>query len=392
PYTLSWANVPVGSYSITARATDNLGATATSSAASISVSAAANQSPTVGLSSPSNGSTYLSPATIVVSANASDPDGSIAKVEFFNGGTKIGESSSAPYSLSWTNVAAGSYSITARATDNQGATATSTAVSITVNAPANQAPTVSLSSPSNGSTYLSPATIVVSANASDPDGSIAKVEFFNGGTKIGESSTAPYTMNWAGVAAGSYSITARATDNQGATTTSTAVSVTVNAASGTSVNVALRSNGGVASASSTYSSIAYPVTAINDGVLQGTAWGNGGGWNDATSASYPDWAQTTFSGVQSISRIDVYTLADNFATAPAPTSTTTFTQYGITDFQVQYWDGANWVTVPNGNITGNNLVWRSVSFPAVSTDRIRILVSNSLSAFSRIVELQAWSN
>jgi hypothetical protein len=70
----------------------------------------------------------------------------------------------------------------------------------------------------------------------------------------------------------------------------------------------------------------------------------------------------------------------------------TFTQWGITAFQVQYWTGAAWADVPGGNITGNNLVWRRLTFAPVSTDRIRVLVNSALSDYSRIVELEAWAN
>jgi hypothetical protein len=56
-----------------------------------------------------------------------------------------------------------------------------------------------------------------------------KVEFYNGSTKLGEDLSSPYTFSWTSVVAGTYSITAKATDNQGAVTTSSAVNVTVNA-------------------------------------------------------------------------------------------------------------------------------------------------------------------
>ena len=62
----------------------------------------------------------------------------------------------------------------------------------------------------------------LAATASDPDGTVSKVEFFNGATKLGEDTTAPYSFTWNSVTAGNYTLTARATDNQGATTTSTA--------------------------------------------------------------------------------------------------------------------------------------------------------------------------
>jgi hypothetical protein len=93
--------------------------------------------------------------------------------------------------------------------------------------PSNQSPTVSLTSPSNGANFTSPAKISLAANAADPDGSVARVEFFNGGTKLGEDTSAPYTSQWNVGAAGSYTLTARATDNSGATTTSSPVTITV---------------------------------------------------------------------------------------------------------------------------------------------------------------------
>ncbi|MCA0228832.1 MAG: cellulase family glycosylhydrolase [Bacteroidetes bacterium] len=187
-----------------------------------------NQAPSVSVTAPSSNAMFQAPASISLAATASDADGSITKVEFYNGTTKLGEDATSPYEFSWTNVVAGSYSLTAKATDNQGTTTTSAAVSVTVNAPVvNQAPSVSVTAPSNNATFLAPASISLAATASDADGSIAKVEFYNGTTKLGEDATSPYTFSWTNVAAGSYSLTAKATDNQGATTTSAAVSVTV---------------------------------------------------------------------------------------------------------------------------------------------------------------------
>lgn len=98
---------------------------------------------------------------------------------------------------------------------------------VIVTAPANAPPTVSLTAPANGSSYTAPATVNLSANASDSDGSITKVEFYNGVSLIGTDTIAPYTFTWSNVAAGSYSLTAKATDNAGAVTTSAAVSISV---------------------------------------------------------------------------------------------------------------------------------------------------------------------
>ncbi|MFB9246887.1 glycoside hydrolase family 48 protein [Sphaerisporangium melleum] len=93
--------------------------------------------------------------------------------------------------------------------------------------PTPQPPTVSLTSPSAGATFSAPATIAMAASASDTDGTVSKVDFYQGSTLLGTDTTAPYTYTWANVAAGSYSLTARATDNSGLTTTSSPVGVTV---------------------------------------------------------------------------------------------------------------------------------------------------------------------
>ena len=74
-----------------------------------------------------------------------------------------------------------------------------------------------------------PASLTLSASASDSDGTIAKVEFYQGTTLIGTATSAPYAVNWPNVAAGTYEVTARATDNLGGVTISAPVSVTVKA-------------------------------------------------------------------------------------------------------------------------------------------------------------------
>jgi hypothetical protein len=74
-----------------------------------------------------------------------------------------------------------------------------------------------------------------------------------------------------------------------------------------------------------------------------------------------------------------------------PTAGQTFTLYGLQNFQVQYWDGAAWQLVPGGTVTGNNLVWYTVSFPAVTTTKIRIWVTAALNTWTRITEVEAYT-
>ena len=258
----------------------------------------------------------------------------------------------------------------------------------TGSAPVTIPPTIALTSPINGDTFDEPGTVSLAATAADGDGTVSKVEFYNGANLISTATTAPYFCSWSGVVAGTYTITAVAYDNSGSATSSTAATVTVNAST-TRINVALQANGGVATSSSSYSSN-YTVTAINNGDRKGLKWGAGGGWNDATYNAYPDWAQINFSGQKTVTEIDVFTVQDVYATPLEPTSSLSFTKYGITAFDVQYWNGTDWVTVSGGSITGNNLVWRKITFPAITTDRIRVVVYASLAGYSRITEIEAY--
>jgi hypothetical protein len=95
--------------------------------------ASVNNSPTVSIISPLDGADFNAPATVVINATASDIDGSISKVDFYSGSTLLGTDTTAPYSFTWNNVTDGNYILTAKATDDEGAVTTSSAVSITVN-------------------------------------------------------------------------------------------------------------------------------------------------------------------------------------------------------------------------------------------------------------------
>jgi hypothetical protein len=157
----------------------------------------------------------------------------------------------------------------------------------------------------------------------------------------------------------------------------------------TGTNVALASAGAIASASTTFSGAFSPAGVIN-GDRKGVNWGAGGGWHDATGSSYPDSLQVDFAGARTITEIRVFTIQDNYTSPVEPTPTMTFSAYGITGFTVQYWDGVQWVSVPGGTITGNRNVWRTLTFPAITTARIRVVVTDALNSYSRITELEAY--
>ena len=193
------------------------------------VTYATNAAPTVSISSPTVGASFVAPANINLTASAADTDGTIAKVEYYNGAILIATgATTAPYTATWSNVAAGTYSLTAKATDNAGAVTTSAVVSVTVNAAVNAPPTAALTSPIAGATFTAPVNISLTANAADSDGTITKIEYYSGGVLIATgAATPPYSAVWSNVAAGSYSLTVRATDNKSAVTTSAPVAITV---------------------------------------------------------------------------------------------------------------------------------------------------------------------
>lgn len=111
-------------------------ATTTSSVDSFSLTQtqSGNQPPSVTLTSPSNGATFTAPATISLAATASDPEGQLARVEFYNGSTLIGTTSTPPYAATWSNVVAGTYALKAVAYDTAGASASSAVATVTVSA------------------------------------------------------------------------------------------------------------------------------------------------------------------------------------------------------------------------------------------------------------------
>jgi RHS repeat-associated protein len=132
PYRFSWQPARAGRYMLGAKAVDALGAIGTSRLVPIEV--AGNLVPTASLVSPEHGAAFTAPADITLTAEAADSDGAVARVEFYNGASLIAAVTSPPYSIVWTGVPVGAYTLTAVVTDDQNASATSAAVNVTVNA------------------------------------------------------------------------------------------------------------------------------------------------------------------------------------------------------------------------------------------------------------------
>ncbi|HEX5071491.1 MAG TPA: Ig-like domain-containing protein [Vicinamibacterales bacterium] len=351
------------------------------------ISSGINAPPDVAITGPAEGASFSAPPSVTVAANASDSDGVVQQVAFFANGAPIGVDTSSPFTAVWSAPAPGNYTLTAVATDDSGATTTSPPVHVVVKPP-NVPPSVSITSPAPGDSIITPVTVGVAASASDGDGSIASVRFYANGALLGTSTAAPYSVNWINPVAGSYELTAVATDNEGATTTSAPVAVTI-AQSPTRQNVALASNGAVALASSILGANYGPSGAIN-GDRKGLNWGNGGGWNDATPYAGPDWIEVDFAGARTIDEINVFSMQDAYTAPVQPTLTMTFGYWGLRAFEVQYWNGTSWVAVPNGAVAGNDKVWRQFLFAPITTTKIRVWVTGALNGYARVIEVEAW--
>jgi 5'-nucleotidase/UDP-sugar diphosphatase len=184
-----------------------------------------NELPTVALNGPTN-ATLATPVSFTLTANAYDQDGRITKVEFWDGGTQLGEDNTYPFQLPVSLNAAGVFSAQAIAFDNDDATATSAVYSVTT-VLGNLAPAIAVTSPANGSSFTAPASFTIAANASDPDGWITKVVVYRGATALATNTTAPFQVSLSNQPVGALSFTAVATDNLGVNSTSAPVAVTV---------------------------------------------------------------------------------------------------------------------------------------------------------------------
>ena len=315
PYEFNVSGLLIGNYAYTAMGIDVAGKTTLSSVVNVTVTA--SQPPSVALTSPNQGDVFDAPASITVTADAQDTDGTITLVEFFSGAVKIGEDNSSPYSITWSGVITGSYSLTAKATDNATTTATSTAITISVTNTDNVAPGVAISSPSNNANVAPGVPLMLTATAADTDGTVSKVEFFDGATLLGEDTSSPFSYTVASLATGSHAFTAKATDNDAGTTTSAVVNVIGNPAlwaysqnfdsmaSGTATPAGWSVFGVFGGGNSTYSdTIAIPASAAGGGTVNNTliasttipastASSNSQGYNFALAASSSDRALGT---------------------------------------------------------------------------------------------------
>jgi len=218
-------------------------------------------SPTVSLTAPASGSSAS--GTVSVAASATDNVG-VTKVEFYVNGALAATDTATPYVYSWNTsaLAAGTYTLMAKAYDAAGNAGQSSTVSVSV-VKDTTAPTVSVTSPAGGVTLTG--TAVITASASDNVG-VSKVEFYGNGVLLSSTNVTPYSYTWntASAANGSYTLTAKAYDAAGNIGTSSSVLVTVKntVADTTAPTVSISSP----AASATVSGAATVTTTVSDNV------------------------------------------------------------------------------------------------------------------------------
>jgi len=201
----------------------------------------ANQAPTVAITAPANGTTVNAGAALTVTLNPQDSDGVVRQVVVFENGSAVATLTQSPWQVTRTAPANGTLTYTATATDDQGASSTSAAITVNVLA-ANQAPTVALTAPTANQQFTAGQAITLTATPADPEGQIASVAFYRDGNVLGTLTQGPWTYTWLGAPEGVHQLTARVTDMGGLSTLSPSVSVQVVPASGggTTLSVVLQ--------------------------------------------------------------------------------------------------------------------------------------------------------
>ncbi|OAN17969.1 chitinase [Photobacterium jeanii] len=184
-----------------------------------------NNPPSVSITSPLANAQFTAGDNVVLSATASDSDGTVESVEFILGGTSLGVITTEPYSLNWSSVV-GSHTIEAKVTDNLGATSSQNRHITVVSATNNLPPEVTLTNPTAATRVNAGENLVITADASDKDGSLTQVDFYVDDQLVATDTAAPFEHTWQ-AQAGVKTFKVKATDNENASTFSQSVSLNV---------------------------------------------------------------------------------------------------------------------------------------------------------------------
>ena len=251
PFSLAVTDLPVGAYAFRAKAVDDLGAATTSSPVTVTVVSL----PTVAITKPADGIQYWAPATFTLEASASEKDGRVAWVEWYVGTNRLGVVTNDPFSLAVTDLPVGAYAFRAKAADDFKAAATSSPVTVTVVQP----PSMSITFPTNGATFIAPASFALIAEVLSPGETVGQVAFYLGTNRLGVVAAAPYILPINSLPAGVYTLSAQATDGIGGVAISPAITIQVSASAPLRIESAARLENGT-----------FQMTL--SGLIPGTRW------------------------------------------------------------------------------------------------------------------------
>lgn len=181
--------------------------------------------PSVAITSPTANTTFDATADVTLEVAVTAVEEAVGKVDYYQGLTFLGTSTTAPFTFMAQDLGPGTYQITAVALNQQGVAAISVPVTIVVKGV--EPPSVTITYPLANAVYAPLADVMLEAEATDTEGAITKVDFYNGATLLGTDYTSPYSYNWNNVSEGVYTITAMATDDNGGVKTSEPISLTV---------------------------------------------------------------------------------------------------------------------------------------------------------------------
>jgi glucose/arabinose dehydrogenase/plastocyanin len=187
-----------------------------------------NTAPTVAITSPTNTASFNAPATIPILATATDSDGTVTNVAFYDGATLLGATNNAPYTVTAT-FAAGTHGLAAVATDDGGLSTTSAVVNIGVGSLAHQPPSVTITNPPDGSVFGNTDGIKIDASVNGTGANVTNVQFFDGAALLRSVSAPPFNLNTGPFTfvLGTHTLTAVALDDLGSMGTSGPVHLTI---------------------------------------------------------------------------------------------------------------------------------------------------------------------
>lgn len=225
PYQWTWTHVPAGGHTLRVWAQDAAGSWTQSDPVTVTIT---NGVPVVAWLTPTNGTVVHGPAPVTLSAQASDGDAPIVKVDFSSRHHLLGIVTNGDahgvFSLAVTNFPVGHFKLHARAVDQLGRETLTPEIDLFVtNAP----PTIRLTSPLANSLYGVSNQVTFTADAEDSDDSVAKVEFVADGIELGTVKNPPWTLTATNVPPCHYKVRAKAVDTAGLSTWSAPVSFRV---------------------------------------------------------------------------------------------------------------------------------------------------------------------